>query len=292
LAAKPFVNRLRSASLTTIVSISLVLFILGIMSLLILDWRKISSAVKERANVQLFLNNNTKEADIAKLQNALNLCPYVKSTAFISKDSAASILRGTNKEDFQGLLSYNPLPPSINVHLKAGYLNSDSLKWIEKKFSAYPEVKEVIYQNSLIESMARNIKKLTLVMGGFGLLLLLVALALINNTIRLTIYSKRFIIKTMQLVGATQSFIRRPFLWIGVRNGMYSALIAIGMLLATIRGAESEMQDLDLDKLHDLRAYLIIAALILFMGVFISAISTFFALRRYLRLKTDDLYYH
>ncbi len=292
MAPNPIVNRLRSASATTIVSISLVLFILGLLALLTLDWQKITRTVKEQANVLLFLNNNVKEADIAKLQKTLEVSPYVRNTVYISKDSAAKQLHSINKEDFEGLLGYNPLPASVNVHLTAEYLNNDSLRWIEKKFSAYPEVKEVIYQSSFIDSMNSNIKKITLIMGGFGLLLLFVALALINNTIRLTIYSKRFIIKTMQLVGATQGFIRRPFLWIGIRNGLYAALIAICMVLATVRAAETEMQGFDLMKLHDLRAYLILGGLMLFLGIFISAFSTYFALRRYLRLKTDDLYYH
>jgi cell division transport system permease protein len=290
--AQPLRNRLRSSSITTVVSISLVLFILGLLALLILDWQKITRTVKEQANVLLFLNNNVRDADAAKLQKTLDVSPYVRNTAFISKDSAAKQLRSVNKEDFESLLGYNPLPASVNVHLKAEYLNNDSLKWIEKKFASYPEVKEVIYQSSFIDGMNRNIKKVTLIMAGFGLLLLLVALALINNTIRLTIYSKRFIIKTMQLVGATQGFIRKPFLWVGVRNGLYAALIAICMILATIRAAESEMEGFELTKLHNMSAYLIIAGMMLFLGIFISALSTFFALRRYLRLHADDLYYH
>ncbi|HXP51609.1 MAG TPA: permease-like cell division protein FtsX, partial [Bacteroidia bacterium] len=213
MAPNPIVNRLRSASITTVVSISLVLFILGLLAVLILDWQKISRSVKEQANVMLFLNKDVKEADASKLQKLLDVSPYVKSTGYISKDSALKQLMKVNpKEDPEALIGYNPLPASINVHLKAEYMNSDSIKWIEKKFSAYSEVKEVIYQSSLIDSMNRNLKKITLVMAGFGLLLLLVALALINNTIRLTIYSKRFLIKTMQLFGATQGFIRRPFL--------------------------------------------------------------------------------
>ncbi|HSY77810.1 MAG TPA: permease-like cell division protein FtsX, partial [Bacteroidia bacterium] len=210
----------------------------------------------------------------------------------ISKDSAAKQLQTVNKDDFQSLLGYNPLPASINVHLKAEYITGDSLKWIEKKFSSFPEVKEVIYQSSFIDSMNRNFKKITLVMGGFGLLLLLVALALINNTIRLTIYSKRFLIKTMQLVGATQGFIRGPFMWRSMRLGIYASLISICMILGTIKAAESEMQGFDLMRLHDLTAYLMVGGLILFLGIFISGFSTFFALRRYLRLHTDDLYYH
>jgi len=241
----------------------------------------------------LFLNKDVKEADITKLQKSIDVLPYVKNTAFISKDSAMKQLLSVNtKDDPQQLLGYNPLPASINVHLKAEYINSDSLKWIEKKFSAHPEVKEVIYQSSFIDSMNRNLKKITLIMAGFGLLLLVVALALINNTIRLTIYSKRFLIKTMQLVGATQSFIRRPFLWRSVLHGVYASLISNCMILATLRMAETEMADFDLMKLHDLNTYLILGGLLLSLGVFISAFSTFFAMRRYLRLKTDDLYYH
>jgi cell division transport system permease protein len=293
MAPNPIVNRLRSASITTVVSISLVLFILGLLSLLILDWQKISRSVKEQANVLLFLNKDVKEADVAKLQKLLDVSPYVKNTAFISKDSAMKQLLSVNTKDKpEELLGYNPLPASINVHLKAEYINSDSLKWIEKKFSSYAEVKEVIYQSSFIDSMNRNLKKITVIMAGFGLLLLLVALALINNTIRLTIYSKRFLIKTMQLVGATQGFIRRPFLWKSIMHGVYASLIAICMILATIRGAETEMADFDLMKLHDLKTYIMVGGLIFFLGIFISGFSTFFAMRRYLRLRTDDMYYH
>lgn len=290
--AKPFINKLRSPSITTIVSISLVLFILGLLALLILDWQKIIRSVKEQANIMLFLHNNVKQADMDKLQKTLDLSPYVKSTVFISKDSAARQLHSANKEDFESLLGYNPLPASINVHLKAEYIESDSLKWIEKKFSSYPEVKEVIYQSSFIDGMNRNLRKVTLIMGGFGALLLLVAFALINNTIRLTIYSKRFLIKTMQLVGATQGFIRRPFIWRGVRHGIYASLIAICMIIATVRGAESEMHDYDFLKLHDFKIYLMIAGVVIALGIAISWLSTYFALRRYLRLHSDELYYH
>jgi len=290
--AKPFINKFRSPSITTIVSISLVLFILGLLSVIVIDWQRIIRSVKEQANVMLFLHSNIKQADMDKLQKTLDMAPYVKSTAFISKDSAAKQLHSVNKEDFESLLGYNPLPASINVHLKAEYISSDSLKWIEKKFSSYPEVKEVIYQSSFIDGMNRNLRKVTLIMAGFGALLLLVAFALINNTIRLTIYSKRFLIKTMQLVGATQGFIRRPFLWRGIRHGLYASVIAIGMIAATIRGAESEMQDYGFLQLQDLKMYFIMAGVVIALGIAISWLSTFFALRRYLRLKADDLYYH
>jgi cell division transport system permease protein len=289
LATKPFVNKLRSASLTTVVSISLVLFILGLLGLLILNGQKITQSVKEQANIQLFLNNNVKDADIAKLQKSLEASYYVKSTGFISKDSAAKQLYQHNKEDFESLLQYNPLPASINVHLKAAYINMDSIKWIEKRFTAFPQVKEVIYQESMIDGMNRNIRKVSIVLFGFSLLLLLVSLTLINNTIRLTIYSKRFLIKTMQLVGATRTFISMPFIWKGIQYGVTSALISLSMILGVMHLAERQMPDLK--SLDDMNTYFMLAGIVLVLGVFISSVSTFFALRRYLRLKTDDLYF-
>ena len=289
MAAKPFVNKLRSSSITTVVSISLVLFILGLLGLLILNGQKITRSVKEQASVQLFLNSGVKDADIAKLQKALDESYYIKSTAFISKDSAAKQLYQHDKEDFEGLLQYNPLPASINVHLKAEYINMDSIKWIEKKFTAFPQVKEVIYQEAMIDGMNRNIRKLSLVLFGFSLLLLLVSLALINNTIRLTIYSKRFLIKTMQLVGATRTFISLPFIWRGILHGIYAALISLCMILAVMHAAETQLPDLK--QLDDPTTYYMLAGIVLVLGVFISSISTFFALHRYLRLRSDDLYF-
>jgi len=289
LAAKPFVNKLRSSAITTVVSIALVLFILGLLGLLILNGQKITRSVKEQASVQLFLNNSVKDADITKLQKSLEASYYVKSTAFISKDSAAKQLYQHDKEDFEGLLQYNPLPASINVHLKAEYINMDSIKWIEKKFTAFPQVKEVIYQEAMIDGMNRNIRKLSLVLFGFSLLLLLVSLALINNTIRLTIYSKRFLIKTMQLVGATRTFISLPFIWRGILHGIYAALISLCMILAVMHAAETQMPDLK--QLDDPNTYYLLAGIVLVLGVFISSVSTFFALHRYLRLRSDDLYF-
>ncbi len=289
MAAKSFSNKFKSTSLITIVSISLVLFILGLLALIILDAQKITRDVKETADVEVFLYNNTKEADIAKLQKMLDASDFVKSTAFISKDSAAKQLQSVDKEDFIGLLGYNPLPASINIHVKAEYANSDSLTLIEKRLAHYPQVKEVVYQKSLIKMMNENLKKITFIMLGFSALLLLVSLTLINNTIRLTVYSKRFLIKTMQLVGATQGFIRRPFMWKGVRNGLMASAIALLMIFGVIHMAQSQLPDLA--EMNDVNTYFILAGTVVFMGIVLSWISTYFAMRRYLRLRSDDLHF-
>ena len=287
--AKSIAHRFRSTSLITIVSISLVLFILGLLSLLIIDAQKITRDVKETADVEVFLYSGSKDADVAKLQKMLDASDFVKSTAYISKDSAAKQLQSVDKEDFIGLLGYNPLPASINVHVKADYANSDSLAAIEHRLSHYPQVKEVVYQKSLIKMMNENLKKITFIMLGFSVLLLLVSLTLINNTIRLTVYSKRFLIKTMQLVGATQPFIRRPFMWKGVRDGLVAAAIALLMIFGVIHMAQSQLPDLS--EMNDVDTYFTLAGTVILLGVVLSWLSTYFALRRYLRLRADDLYF-
>jgi cell division transport system permease protein len=289
MAAKSIAHKFRSTSLITIVSISLVLFILGLLALLIIDAQKITRDVKETADVEVFLYSGTKDADVAKLQKMLDASDYVKSTAYISKDSAAKQLQSVDKEDFIGLLGYNPLPASINIHVKADYANSDSLAAIEKKLSHYPQVKEVVYQKSLIKMMNENLKKITFIMLGFSALLLLVSLTLINNTIRLTVYSKRFLIKTMQLVGATQPFIRRPFMWKGVRNGVVASVVALLMIFGVIHMAQSQLPDLS--EMNDVNTYFTLAGTVIILGIAISWLSTYFALRRYLRLRSDDLYF-
>jgi cell division transport system permease protein len=286
-------GRFRSASLTTVVSITLVLFILGLLALLILNGRKISRNIKETADVEVFFNTSARDADIAKLQKMLDVSDYVKSYSFITKDSAAKLLMQSEdkdeREDFTGILGYNPLPASINVHLKADYVNEDSISFIVKQISAYPQVKEVLYQKKMIDFMNRNISKIGLIMFGFSILLLVVSLALINNTIRLAIYSKRLLIKTMQLVGATPGFIRRPYLMAGIRNGIVASLVALLMILPVARFVQSHFPYQEV--LDDMNTYLILSAIVLSLGIIISWISTYFALRKYLRLKADDLHY-
>lgn len=291
MASKAIVHKFRSTSVITIVSISLVLFILGLLALLVIDAQKITRDVKENADVEVFLYSAAKDADVAKLQKMLDASQYVKSTAYISKDSAAKQLQSVDKEDFIGLLGYNPLPASINIHVKAEYANADSLAVIEKALSHFPQVKEVVYQKSLIKLMNENLKKISFIMLGFSILLLLVSLTLINNTIRLTIYSKRFLIKTMQLVGATEPFIRRPFMWKGIRNGLLAAIIALLMIFGVIRLATQSQLLPDLSDINDINAYFILSGTVLFLGIFISGLSTYFSMHRYLRLRSDDLHF-
>jgi len=280
---------MQSSSITTVVSLSLVLFMLGLLGIIILNTRKLSDNVKENIGFQVILNDDAKEVDVQHLTKTLDASDYVKSTEFITKDEAAKRLQEDLGEDFVNFLGYNPLLSSINVHLKAEYANADSLIWIEKELLNSKLVKEVIYQKSLVSMINENVNKISVVILIFSGLLMLIALALINNTIRLSIYSKRFIIKTMQLVGATQGFIRRPFVLKGIKHGIYGALIAIGMLMAVLYFAQKQLPELV--ALQDNKMLSTLFGLVIVLGIIISGISTSMAVRKYLRLKSEDLYY-
>ncbi|MCW3103231.1 MAG: Cell division protein FtsX [Bacteroidetes bacterium] len=262
---------------------------LGLLGIIILNTRQLSNNVKENIGFQVILNDSVKDVDVAKMQKTLDASVYVKSTEFITKEEAAARLQKDLGEDFIDFLGFNPLLSSINVHLKAEYANADSLAWIEKDMLDTKLVKEVIYQKSLVSIINENVQKISLVILGFSSLLMIIALALINNTIRLSIYSKRFIIKTMQLVGATQGFIRRPFVLNGIKHGIYGAIIAILMLIGVLYFAQKQMPELA--ELQDQNMLATLFGLVIILGILISWISTSLAVRKYLRLKSDELYF-
>ncbi len=282
-------RRLAGSSFTTIVSLSLVLFMLGLLGIIILNTRTLSNNVKENIGFQVILNDNAKEVDVEHLTKTLDASQFVKSTEFITKEEAATRLKKDLGEDFISFLGYNPLLSSINVHLKAEYANQDSLNWIEKGMLDSKLVKEVVYQKSLVSMINENVKKISLVILVFSGLLMIIALALINNTIRLNIYSKRFIIKTMQLVGATQGFIRRPFVLKGIKHGVYGSVIAIALLIGFLYILQKQMPELA--ELQDPNVLAILFGLVILLGIIISWISTSMAVRKYLRLKSDELHY-
>jgi cell division transport system permease protein len=280
--------RLRSSSVTTIVSLSLVLFMLGLLGLVILNTKKIGDHFKENIGFQLIISDAARDIDISRLQTNLNASTYVKSTQFISKEEAAKTLQKDLGEDFVSFIGYNPLKSSIDVRLKADFTNPDSLGWIETQLMQNKIVKEVLYPKALVSSMNANMKKAAFFILAFSAILLIIALALINNTIRLSIYSKRFIIKTMQLVGATQGFIRLPFILKGIRQGIYSAIIAILMLLGILYFAQKEVPELMV--VQDIQVLGIVFGIVFLLGITIGGISTALAVGKYLRLRTNELY--
>ncbi|MEE4196525.1 MAG: permease-like cell division protein FtsX [Bacteroidales bacterium] len=282
-------RRLRSSYLTSVISITLVLFMLGVLGLLILNAQRLSEYVKENIGFSIILKENVKEVDVILLQKSLDAAEYVKSTKYITKEQAAKELQEELGENFIEFLGYNPLLASIEVHLYADYANPDSIRVIEKDFQQYEQIKEVFYQKSLVSLVNENIRKISLIILVFSGLLFLIALALINNTIRLSVYSKRFIINTMQLVGATRGFIRRPFLYRSVWQGILSALLAIGLLIGVVYLAQKEFKEVI--NLQDIEIIGILFFGVLVLGIVINWISTFFAVTKYLRMNVDKLYY-
>jgi cell division transport system permease protein len=281
-------RKLKSSYISTVVSISLVLFTLGILGIILLNARQLSDYVKENIELSIILDDKAKEADIIQLQKNLDAAPYTKSTKYVTKEEAAEDLQKELGEDFVTFLGYNPLFPSIDVRLNADYANSDSLSFIEKKLNESKIVKEIHYQRSLIDMINENIKVLSIILLVFTGLLFLVAIALINNTIRLSLYSKRFLIKTMQLVGATRTFIRKPYVFKGMLNGFYGGMIAILLLTLLLYLSYLKTPELFAIQKPELIGWLFAA--IILTGMFISWISTIFAVNKYLRLRVDDLY--
>lgn len=282
-------RRLRSSYLTSIISITLVLLMLGLLGLLILNAKRVSDYVKENIGFSIILKENVKEVDIIRLQKNLDASDYVKSTEYITKEQAAEELQQELGEDFIEFLGYNPLLASIEVHLYAPYANPDSLEVIEGDFQNYDQIKEVFYQKSLVNLLNENIRKISLIILVFSALLFLIAIALINNTIRLSVYSKRFIIHTMQLVGATRGFIRRPFLYRSAFHGLIASLLAIGLLSGLLYLGQQEFQEIISFRDIEILGVLFLAVLVL--GIAINWISTFFAVNKYLRMNVDKLYF-
>jgi len=280
--------KVRSSYLSTIISISLVLFMLGLLGLILLNAQKISNHVKENIGFSLYLHEDISERQLQSLRTDLISKTYTKHIDYTNKEQAAELLKKDLGEDFVDFLGYNPLSASLDLYLKADYAEQNIIEDITKELKKYPAVKEVIYQKDLVAEVNNNIRKIGLVLLAFSALLLVVVIALINNTIRLAIYSKRFLIKTMQLVGATGGFIRRPFVARGVLNGILSALIAILLLLGVLYTAKQNFPALV--ELQDFNIYLILFSIVIVLGILISWISTSLAVRKFLRMQSGDLH--
>lgn len=282
-------RRLRSSYFTTFVSTTLVLFMLGVLGLVIFHAKKLSDHVKENIGIRVMIKEDVREADIIQLQKTLDVTEYIKSTEYITPERAARELQAELGEEFIDFLGYNPLPPSIDLRLNAEFTTIDQINRIEAELLANKSVKEIFYQKSLVHAINQNLKKIGLILLGFSAVLLFISIALINNTIRLSVYSQRFIIRSMSLVGATQSFIRKPFILKGISQGLYSAFIAIIFLCGIIYFAQQELPELI--EIQDFEIFASLFGVVILCGVIISSASTFFAIRKYLKMKTDDLYY-
>ncbi|MEN9370696.1 MAG: hypothetical protein RI952_1561 [Bacteroidota bacterium] len=285
--AKPK-KTLKTFYISTIFSISLVLVMVGLLGLIVLHGKNLSNFVKENIVLNVVIKEDAGDNEIFTLQSNLEKNESIKSTQFISKETAAKNLSNDLGEDFVKFLGYNPLSASIDVYLKADFANKERIQKLVSKLKKKDIVKEVIYQESLIDMVNENLKSISLVIVAFGFTLLLIAIALINNTIRLAMYSQRFIIRSMQLVGATKAFIRKPYLVSGIIHGLLGGIVAILILVGTLYIAKTEMPELAM--LQNYMEFGMLFIGIILMGIIISIFSTFFAVNKYLNQHIDDLY--
>lgn len=282
-------NRLISSYFSVVLSTTLVLFLLGILGLLVLNTKKVADYYKEKIALTVYLKDSAKDVEVKQLQKTLALAEYTKSADFVSKETAAANLTEDIGEDFVQYLGENPLLNSLDVYINAQFVSAEQLETIAAEISEKNFVEEVSFDKPLVSKLNANIKRV-----GLGILITciffaIVAALLINSSIRLSVYAKRFTIKTMQMVGATKSFIRRPFIWNGVKMGVIAAILALAGMAGVLYYVNKSLPQLQLanDKV-------LIGSVfggIFLIGVFITWISSFFATQRFLNLRTDQLYY-
>ncbi|MBT3935775.1 MAG: cell division protein FtsX [Bacteroidetes bacterium] len=285
--AEKKVKRKRASYFSPLVSITLVLFLIGLFGMLVFYADQLKDYLKENLQVNVFFIDDAKEADLLRLQNMLDNETFVKATNYVDKEAAKLLMTEELGEDAHEVLGFNPFPASLDVHVHANYAQVDSLSIFKENIEIFPFVKEVSYQKVILENIDKYVRIGGLAILGFTTIFFLIALILINNTIRLTLYSKRFLIKSMQLVGGTKGFIRKPFIYKAVTYGFIGGVIA-NLMLAGFIYAFSNW--LPFTIMGNLINNLILSGSLLVLGVFLTFISSYYSVRKYLRTKLDDLY--
>lgn len=283
-------RRVAGSYFMSLMSIALVLFLLGVFALLIMHAKKLSNHLKENIGFEIVMNSNVKEANILRLQKELDAMPAVKSTEYITKEEAIRRLSEDLGEDFLQWLGNeeNPLLPSIDVRFNAAWANNDSLNVIESQLLGNADIKEVYYQKSLVDLINQNVRRIGFALMIASIILLIIAVTLIRNTIRLSIYSKRFLVRSMQLVGATASYIRRPFIKSGISQGFFGALLADAFLALLLYGLNKRIPEMS--AIQDYKIIIGIFIGIIILGILLGGLSTHSALRKYLNADVDRLY--
>jgi cell division transport system permease protein len=281
-------RRLISSYFSVILSVFLVLFLVGILGLFVLNSKKLSDDFKEQIAMTVFFKSEANDSVLKAFEAELKTAKFVKSSVFVSKDDAAKVHTEIIGEDFMTFLGANPLQNSFDIHLKADFIDAKNIRRIENKLRANPMVSDIVYDKQLVNLVNDNIKKVSfwiLIISGF---LTLVAVLLINSSMRLSIHSNRFIIKTMQMVGATKAFIRKPFIWRSIKLGMIGSVLAVLALIGTLIYLNTSFPNLGI--LDDQLMIALVLLGVVAVGILITWISTYFATHRFLNLRTDDLY--
>ena len=282
-------RRLANSYLSSVISISLVLLLVGIAGLLLVNARSVSDYFKENMQVSVLLRQEVGEDSARKFQGSLDRMRFIRSSEFISREQGEKEMAELLGEDFLGVFETSPIPVSIDVTLDADYVSADSLEMVRKEISSSPLVDEVVYQRSLVDALNANLSRISIVIGVFIMLLLFISFVLINNTVRLNVYARRFTVHTMRLVGATKAFIRGPFLVQSVFQGLFSAFISIIVLVAILFVIRREF--MQLFSIFRLESLLVVMGMVIVSGVLICFVSTWLVVGKLVSLKKDELYY-
>lgn len=282
-------RRIANAYLSSVISISLVLLLVGVASMLLVNAKGVSDYFKENMQISVLMKQDVSDADALAYRDDLEQERYIKSTTFISREQGQRELADQLGEDFLDVFETSPIPVSVDVTLKAEYVSADSLAMVSKEIAKSSLVDEVVYQQSLVDALNANLGRISVVIAVFIGLLLFISFVLINNTVRLNVFARRFTIHTMKLVGATKSFIRAPFLVQSAFQGIFSAMIANIVLVVMLFVMRNELEQLF--RIFRMDLLLIVMGIVLVCGILICLVSTWFVVNKLVALKKDELYY-
>ncbi len=282
-------RRIANAYLSSVISISLVLLLVGVASMLLVNAKGVSDYFKENMQISVLMKQNVSDEDALEFREGLEKERYIKNTVFVSREQGQRELADQLGEDFLDVFETSPIPVSVDVTLKAEYVSADSLEVVRNEIAASGLVDEVVYQQSLVDALNANLNRISLVIAVFIGLLLFISFVLINNTVRLNVFARRFTIHTMKLVGATKSFIRAPFLVQSAFQGIFSAMIANIVLVVMLFVMRNEFEQLF--RIFRMDLLLVVMGIVLVCGILICLVSTWLVVNKLVGLKKDELYY-
>ena len=282
-------RRIANAYLSSVISISLVLLLVGVASMLLVNAKGVSDYFKENMQISVLMKQNVSDEDALEFREGLEKERYIKNTVFVSREQGQRELADQRGEDFLDVFETSPIPVSVDVTLKAEYVSADSLEVVRNEIAASGLVDEVVYQQSLVDALNANLNRISLVIAVFIGLLLFISFVLINNTVRLNVFARRFTIHTMKLVGATKSFIRAPFLVQSAFQGIFSAMIANIVLVVMLFVMRNEFEQLF--RIFRMDLLLVVMGIVLVCGILICLVSTWLVVNKLVGLKKDELYY-
>ncbi len=278
----------RVSYLPSIISISLVLFMLGLFGIILINGKKLSEHIKENFQITIFFRDDVNEEDAKRIHKQIEMSDYARKASYVSKAEAATEFAEEIGQDFVNFLGFNPLLNSVELFLKSQYATPDKINIVEIQLRKYPEVVDVVYQKTIIEEINQNVKTIGTILITLSIIFLIIAVTLINNTIRLNLYARRFIIKSMQMVGATHWFIIRPFTIKSLLHGLYGGIIACLLLCGLLYWLPFWIRDIQ--TLYDTTQFAMLFVVIIIAGIIISMLSGIISTNRYLHMKIDDLY--